>query len=127
MNDGDGPDAATGQRRGSREGRASSSVPERHSQRRDQPTEYHKMKMHQILGELIELCPKLEEIDHCDWYEKRWAFKRVVVLRRGDGRGRAKGKGKAKEVAGEEVEVVGYEVRKPFTRDCFDVLDGAFH
>lgn len=79
--------------------------------------EKEKAKMHEVLGELVQLCPMLEEVDHCDFYEKRWGFRRVVIDR--------------KLVSGEgceadPVEVIGYDVRRPYMRGCFDVLDGAF-
>ncbi|TFK23210.1 hypothetical protein FA15DRAFT_670710 [Coprinopsis marcescibilis] len=83
--------------------------------------EKEKGMMHQVLGELVQLCPKLREVDHCDFYDKRWAYKRVVIARGVEW-------AEVEEDEGEmsQVEVVGYDVRRPFMRDCFDALDGAF-
>jgi len=73
-------------------------------------------KMHNVLKTLVEDCPKLEEVDHCDFNEKRWGFKRVVFNRNVDQKRDGEG----------TVDAAPYVVRRPFMRGCFDVLDGAF-
>jgi hypothetical protein len=65
--------------------------------------------MHQLILELVQVCPHLAEIDHCDFYEKFRAQKRVVITRHGD-----------------SVDLIGYRVGKPEPRYPLDVMDGAF-
>ncbi|EAU90193.1 hypothetical protein CC1G_05731 [Coprinopsis cinerea okayama7 len=100
--------------------------------------ESEKAKMHEVLGELVVACPNLQEVDHCDFYEKRWAYKRVVVERKrvlvpkglndpSDLASHLAHGGDAGAEELEEIEVIGYDVKRPFSRACFDVLDGAFH
>ena len=52
--------------------------------------------MHTAIMQLVQLCPKLRELDHCDFYEKRFAWRRIAIIREGE--------------FGERVR---YEVRKP--------------
>lgn len=68
-----------------------------------------KEKMHTAIMQLVQLCPKLRELDHCDFYEKRFAWRRIAIIREGE--------------FGERVR---YEVRKPPAKGVFDVTDGAF-
>ena len=87
--------------------------------------------MHTAIMQLVQVCPKLRELDHCDFYEKRFAWRRITIIR-----------------DGEFGERVRYEVRKPpakwvsnlattflynkdpdfcfLYRGVFDVTDGAF-
>ena len=55
-----------------------------------------KEKMHTAIMQLVQLCTKLRELDHCDFYEKRFAWRRIAIIREG-----------------EFGESVRYEVRKP--------------
>ena len=52
--------------------------------------------MHTAIMQLVQLCPKLRELDHCGFYEKRIAWRRIAITREGE--------------LGERVR---YEVRKP--------------
>ena len=52
--------------------------------------------MHTAIMQLVQVCPKLRELDHCDFYEKRFAWRRITIIREGE--------------FGERVR---YEVRKP--------------
>ena len=52
--------------------------------------------MHTAIVQLVQLCPKLRALDHCDFYEKRFAWRRIAIIR-----------------DGEFGERVRYEVRKP--------------
>lgn len=85
-----------------------------------------KSKVHEVLGLLARMCPGLKEVDHCDWYERRAGYKRVVVQRTlvsGMPRGMSEGdsvrvhmEDGEVDVDVEEVEVVSYSVRKPVVR-----------
>ncbi|EDR05232.1 uncharacterized protein LACBIDRAFT_329924 [Laccaria bicolor S238N-H82] len=68
-----------------------------------------KEKMPTAIMQLVQLCPKLRELDHCDFYEKHFAWRRIAIIREGE--------------FGERVR---YEVRKPPAKGVFDVTDGAF-
>ena len=52
--------------------------------------------MHTAIVQLVQLCPKLRELDHCDFYEKRFAWRRIAIIKEGEFGKR-----------------VRYEVRKP--------------
>ncbi|KAJ3507675.1 hypothetical protein NLJ89_g6176 [Agrocybe chaxingu] len=70
-----------------------------------------KQTMHELLMDLIAFCPNLREVDHCDFYEKFGAFKRVQITR----------------LEGEDGhQHVTYAVAKPNPRYPLDVMDGAF-
>jgi len=62
-----------------------------------------------MLMEIMLTCPRLRELDHCDFYIKREAFKRITFKREG-----------------EEGEMISYSITKPSPRDSFDVTDGTF-
>ncbi|KAF6753137.1 hypothetical protein DFP72DRAFT_967323 [Ephemerocybe angulata] len=87
-------------------------------------SEEGKRKVHETLGLLVQLCPKLREVDHCDWFEKRAGYKRVVVSR--DLVCAPKDVGMDGDIEMEEVEAISYSVRKPVVRSFFDVLVGSF-
>lgn len=106
-------------------------------------TEEDKVKMHDTLNFLVQLCPMLREVDHCDWYERREGFKRVVVERTvvsvpcaietagSDNRkaaedDAAKSQDSAAEQVSEEVEAISYSVKRPFVKRFFDCLGGSF-
>ena len=40
--------------------------------------------MHTAIMQLVQLCPKLRELDHCDFYEKRFAWRRIAIIREGE-------------------------------------------
>jgi len=73
-----------------------------------------KQKMHEMLKEIVLTCPRLRELDHCEYYEKHRAYKRIIFTREG-----------------EEGEKISYTVTKPppsdADADAFDVTDGAFN
>ncbi|KAG6811230.1 hypothetical protein H0H92_008447 [Tricholoma furcatifolium] len=58
-----------------------------------------KERMHEAILDVIEHCPKLRELDHCDTYEKRQAFKIIKIFRKVGPDG--------------ELEQAWYEVRRP--------------
>jgi hypothetical protein len=68
-----------------------------------------KQELHEMLKEIMLTCPRLREVDHCDFYEKHDAPKRITFKREG-----------------EEGEKFSYTVTKPLPRDAFDVVDGTF-
>lgn len=39
--------------------------------------------MHLAIMELVQRCPNLRQLDHCDYYEKRRDYKRIVIIREG--------------------------------------------
>ena len=43
-----------------------------------------KEKMHMAIMQLVQLCPKLRKLDHCDFYEKRFAWRRIAIIREGE-------------------------------------------
>jgi len=49
-----------------------------------------------MLMKLTQTCPRLRELDHCDFYDKYEAYKRITLKREG-----------------EEGEMVSYTVTKP--------------
>jgi hypothetical protein len=82
-----------------------------------------KNKVHEVLGVLARVCPGLKEVDHCDWYERRGGFKRVVVQRTLVEMPKVASESESVivhmedgEQDVEEVEVVSYSVRKPVAR-----------
>lgn len=102
-------------------------------------TEEDKVKMHDTLNFLVQLCPMLREVDHCDWYERREGFKRVVVERTvvsvpcaietagSDNRkaaedDAAKSQDSAAEQVSEEVEAISYSVKRPFVKYALSCL-----
>ncbi|KAF8993773.1 hypothetical protein BDQ17DRAFT_1392538 [Cyathus striatus] len=44
--------------------------------------------MHLVIQQLALICPNLRELDHCDFYERRHAYKRIVIIRETEKRGR---------------------------------------
>ncbi|KAJ2924733.1 hypothetical protein H1R20_g12368, partial [Candolleomyces eurysporus] len=93
-----------------------------------------KNKVHEVLGVLARVCPGLKEVDHCDWYERRSGYKRVVVQRTLVEMPKVVSESDSVRVHMEdgeqdveEVEVVSYSVRKPVAREYFDIFDGAFN
>lgn len=68
-----------------------------------------KQKLHEMIMEIARTCPHLRELDHCDLYDKYYAYKRITFKREG-----------------EEGENVSYSVTKPLPRHAFDVTDGTF-
>ena len=52
--------------------------------------------MHMAIVQLVQPCPKLCELNHCDFYEKHLAWRRIAIIRED-----------------EFAERVRYEVRKP--------------
>ena len=40
--------------------------------------------MHTAIMQLVQLCPKLRELDHYDFYEKRFAWRRIAIIREGE-------------------------------------------
>jgi hypothetical protein len=61
-----------------------------------------KDQMHNAILELVQLCPKLRQLDHCEFHDKRHNWKRIVIIREGlDG------------------ENVRYEIQKPPPRYVF--------
>jgi hypothetical protein len=80
-------------------------------------TENGKQRVHDAIGSLVQLCPKLREVSHNEWYDKRKGFMRVVVERRlvTVPRGATTFSGSVEEGPEmEEVEVASYGIRKPF-------------
>lgn len=82
--------------------------------------------MHSVIMTLVQTCPHLRELDHCDWHEHRKQFRRIVIQREG-----------------KDGENVQYAVKRPlprcdlphfeyhdelntFSRQYFDVMDGIF-
>lgn len=62
-----------------------------------------KQKLHEMLVEIMRTCPRLRELDHCDFYDKYQAYKRISFKREG-----------------EEGEKVSYTMTKPLPRyACF--------
>ena len=55
--------------------------------------------MHTAIIDLIERCPRLRQLDHCDFHEKRKATKLIKIHR--------------KKGADDELERVWYEVQRP--------------
>ncbi|KAJ2917110.1 hypothetical protein MD484_g3299, partial [Candolleomyces efflorescens] len=92
-----------------------------------------KNKVHEVLRVLARVCPGLKEVDHCDWYERRGGFKRVVVQRTLVRQKMVSASDSVSvhmedgEQDVEEVELVSYSVRKPVAREYFDIFDGAFN
>ncbi|KAK7033908.1 hypothetical protein VNI00_012532 [Paramarasmius palmivorus] len=72
--------------------------------------QYDDQKMHLAIMELVQLCPKLQELDHKRYHEKRRAFKRIVIKR--------------EEVDG--VLSITYNVKNPSPRSTFDAAGGVF-
>jgi len=68
-----------------------------------------KQQLHEMLMEIMLSCPHLRELDHCDFYDKHEAYKRITFKREG-----------------EEGEKISYTVTKPPPRDAFDIADGTF-
>jgi len=67
--------------------------------------------MHEVIAQLVRLCPKLRQLDHFELYHKRREYKRIRIVREQeefdeDGKGGV-------------VEKVRYEVRKPPQRYVF--------
>lgn len=58
-----------------------------------------KDKMHKVIMELVQKCPKLRQLDHCDYDDGREDWKIIQIIREG-----------------EEGEKVRYEIRKPLLR-----------
>jgi hypothetical protein len=80
-------------------------------------TEEGKQRVHDAIGSLVQLCPKLREVSHNEWYDKRKGFMRVVVERRfvKVPRGTTTFDGSAEEGQEmEEIEVASYGIKKPF-------------
>ena len=65
--------------------------------------------MHTAIMQLVQLCPKLRELDHCDFYEKRFAWRRIAIIREGE--------------FGERVR---YEVTKPLAKWLSDLATTFF-
>ena len=80
-----------------------------------------------MLMEIMPTCPRLRELDHCDFYEKHEAYKRINLKREGE----------------EGEKFFSYTVTKPLPRcaffivvhhtfsnsrcrDAFDIVDGTF-
>ncbi|KAF8159886.1 hypothetical protein B0H34DRAFT_655070 [Crassisporium funariophilum] len=42
---------------------------------------FDKQSMHEIIMALVQSCPRLRELDHCDYFEKHAAYKRVAIKR----------------------------------------------
>jgi hypothetical protein len=61
-----------------------------------------------MLMEIMLTCPRLRELDHCDFYEKHEAHKRITINR-----------------TGEEGEKFSYTVTKPLPR--YDFLCDKYH
>ena len=40
--------------------------------------------MHMAIMQLVQLCPKLCELDHCDFYKKQFAWGRIAIIREGE-------------------------------------------
>lgn len=59
-------------------------------------TNGEKQELHEMLKEITLTCPRLRELDHCDYYDRHKAYKRIVFKREG-----------------EEGENVSYAVTKP--------------
>lgn len=59
-----------------------------------------KERMHGVIGELVEKCGRLREMDYWAWCERRGGYRRIVVIREGEG----------------EEERVRYEVRRALPR-----------
>jgi len=68
-----------------------------------------KQKLHEMLMEITISCPRLRELDHCDFYDKYKAHIRITFKREGEG--------------GEKI---SYTMMKPAPRDPYDVTDGTF-
>ncbi|TFK59645.1 hypothetical protein BDN72DRAFT_822099 [Pluteus cervinus] len=95
-----------------------------------------KNAMHQVIMQLVQICPRLRELDHCDWYDKFRAYRRIVIERQLVVRTVEKTSGEVVEGrAGErgadgaeyeevEAELVTYKVVKPRPGRYFDVFDG---
>jgi hypothetical protein len=68
-----------------------------------------RQQLHEMLREIMLTCPHLRELDHCDFYDKHQAYKRITFKREG-----------------EEGEKISYTITKPPPRDAFDIADGTF-
>jgi len=68
-----------------------------------------KQELHDMLMEIMLTCPQLRELDHCDFYGKHEAYKRIAFKRQG-----------------KEGEKISYTITKPRPRDAFDIVDGTF-
>jgi hypothetical protein len=68
-----------------------------------------KQEMHAMLMEIMLKCSRLRELDHCDFYDRFEAYKRITFKREG-----------------EEGEKVSYSLTKPPPRNSFDITNGAF-
>jgi hypothetical protein len=68
-----------------------------------------KQELHEMLMQITQTCPRLRELDHCDFYDKYEAYRRITLKREG-----------------EEGEKVSYTTTKPLPGSVFDVSDGAF-
>ncbi|KAF5385798.1 hypothetical protein D9615_002199 [Tricholomella constricta] len=73
--------------------------------------EYNKERMHEVIWELINRCPKLQELDHCKYYQKRSAYNVIKIIR---------------EENEEGILRVRYEVRKPPPWNALDTISGIF-
>ena len=40
--------------------------------------------MHTAIMQLVQLCPKLRALDHCSFYEERFAWRRIAIIREGE-------------------------------------------
>ncbi|RDB15909.1 hypothetical protein Hypma_003569 [Hypsizygus marmoreus] len=68
-----------------------------------------KPAMHRAIMHLVQLCPNLRQLDHCDIDQKRHDFNRIKIIREGM-----------------EGENVRYEVHRPPQWHLFDAMDGTF-
>ena len=68
-------------------------------------------RMHEVIAQLVRLCPKLRQLDHFELYHKRRDYKRIRIVREQEESNEGE--------KGDVVEKVRYEVRKPPQRYVF--------
>ncbi|KAG6906928.1 hypothetical protein DXG01_011354 [Tephrocybe rancida] len=74
--------------------------------------ETHKEQMHEAILDLVERCPRLRQLDHCSFNDKRKAAKLIKIYRKLNTAG--------------ELEQVWYEVERPPPGNVFDVMTKVF-
>ena len=86
--------------------------------------------MHTAIMQLVQICPKLRELDHCDFYEKRFAWRRIAIIREGEFGERVRYEEEAAGKVGfKSGDNLSLKPRADFCflyRGVFDVTDGAF-
>ncbi|KAF8889261.1 hypothetical protein BD779DRAFT_1520651 [Infundibulicybe gibba] len=70
----------------------------------------NKDRMHEAIMDVVQICPKLRQLDHCVFHDKRGDWMKIVIHRD----------------QGPDGEYVNYEIRKPPPVDPFDSMYSMF-